>query len=126
EQDGEQARKEEDRRYQSRQGEVSTLIADNTLAKLEKEIDQMKRMQWQGMLFDAQSHIDDLDRSIKEKEEELERRKRHYEEIRDQLARERERVTKILLPRRYALQGEAQIFPVAVEVRFSSQTGGEK
>ena len=32
--------------------------------------------------------------------------------------RERERILKHLLPRRYALSGEAQVFPVCIEIRF--------
>ena len=124
--DGEAALTEEDRRYQSRQGEVSSLIAENTLAKLEREVGQLKQQRRQGRLFDAQSLMDELDRSIEIKQEELERRRRHYEEIREQLARERERITKVLLPRRYALQGDAQVFPVAVEIRLPYPEGGAR
>jgi hypothetical protein len=120
--DGEQARKDEDQRYQSRQGEVSTLIAENTLAKLEREIGLLKAQRSQGLLFASQGDLDAIDRSIEMRQEELNRRRAHYEEIREQLARERERIVKVLLPNRYALQGEAQVFPVAVEVRFP--TGG--
>jgi superfamily II DNA or RNA helicase len=116
--DGEQARKDEDQRYQSRQGEVSSLIAENTLAKLEREIGLLKSQRSQGLLFASQGDLDAIDRSIEMRQEELNRRRAHYEEIREQLARERERVVKVLLPNRYALQGEAQVFPVAVEVRF--------
>jgi len=124
--DGKTAREEEDRRYQSRQGEVSSLIAENTLAKLEREISQLKRQREQGQLFDAQSYMDELDRSIENKQQELERRQRHYEEVRQQLARERERITKFLLPRRYTMQGDAQVFPVAIEVRLPSPEGGAR
>ena len=122
--DGEEARKKEEQRYQSRQGEVSSLIADNTIAKLEREIAHLKRRRREGWLFDAESYFDDLDRSIETKQEELARRRRHYEEVREQLARERERIMRIVLPRRYALQGETQVFPVAIEVRLPLSKGG--
>ena len=122
--DGEEAHTKEEQRYQSRQGEVSSLIAENTVAKLEREIGKLKRQRRAGWLFDAQSYYDELDRSIEVKQEELTRRRRHYEEVREQLARERERIMKIVLPRRYALQGEAQVFPVAVEVRLPLPKGG--
>src|SRR5690606_2770145 len=111
-------RKNEDQRYQSRQGEVSTLIAENTLAKLEREIAALKAQRSQGFLFASQADLDAIDRSIEMRQEELGRRRAHYEEIREQLARERERIVKLLLPNRYTLSGEAQVFPVAVEVRF--------
>lgn len=122
--DGEQAREQEERRYQSRQGEVSALIEENTLAKLEREIAQLNRERQQGRLFNVESELEELDRSIEMKREELERRKRHYEEVREQLARERERIIRYLLPRRYALQGEAQVFPLAVEVWLPTPQGG--
>lgn len=124
--DGKQARKEEQERYQSRQGEVSSLIADNTLGKLEREIAQLKTAREQGLLFDHQARLDDLDRSIELKQQEQERRKLHYEEVREQLARERQRIMNLLLPKRFALQGDAQVFPVAVEVRFPRVKGGDR
>ena len=117
--DGEQARTEEDARYRSRQGEVSALIADNTLKKLERDIAELKRQKAQGLLFDGQAALDDMDRSIEMKEEERKRRESHYEEVRDQLAKERERILNRMLPRRYALHGDAQVFPLAVEIRFA-------
>ena len=42
----------------------------------------------------------------------------NYEELRKQLESERERVMRYLLPKRYALHGKAQVFPVAVEIRL--------
>jgi len=124
--DREKALEEEERRFQSRQGEVSTLIAENTLAKLQRQIDRLKRMSQQGMLFEQQAYCDEIDRSIELKQEELLRRKQHYEEVRQQLAQERERIVRRLLPKRFTLQGEAQVFPVAVEVRFPREQGGAK
>ena len=117
--DGEQAKTEEDARYRSRQGEVSALIADNTLKKLERDIAELKRQKAQGLLFDGQAALDDMDRSIEMKEEERKRRESHYEEVRDQLAKERDRILNRMLPRRYALHGDAQVFPLAIEIRFS-------
>lgn len=116
--DGKAAREVETARYKSRQGEVSTLIAENTLAKLEREIGKLRVERAQGRLFESQHALDDLERSIEAKQQELERRKQHYEEVREQLARERERILNRVIPRRYALEGEAQVFPVAVEIRF--------
>ena len=120
--DGKQAKAEEQARYQSRQGEVSQLIVDNSLAKLERDIGKLKRARQQGRLWEAQTYLDDLDRSLESKKEELERRRVHYEEVREQLARERDRIVNLLLPRRFTLQGEAQVFPVAIEVRFPPET----
>ncbi|MBU1700463.1 MAG: DISARM system SNF2-like helicase DrmD [Candidatus Eisenbacteria bacterium] len=116
--DGEQARKQEDERYRSRQGEVSSLIAENTLAKLEKEVKKLKQDRQQGMLFESVAHLDQLDRSIVDREEEIKRRTLHYEEVRAQLEKERERILNYLLPKRYAMEGTAQVFPVSIEIRL--------
>ena len=59
-----------------------------------------------------------FERSIESKREELERRRQHYEEVREQLARERERILNRVIPKRFAMEGEAQVFPVCVEIRF--------
>jgi len=116
--EGIQARERERERYRSRHGEVSSLIVENTLAKLEKEIGKLKVQKSQGLLFDEVEGIEAIDRSIEEKEEEIARRKRHYEEVRDRLERERKRILDYLLPKRHAMAGEAQVFPVCIEVRL--------
>jgi superfamily II DNA or RNA helicase len=115
---GLEARKQEEERYRSRQGEVSSLIAENTLAKLEREIAKLKAERAQGLLFDEAARLDAIDRSIEEKQAEITRRTRHYEEVRAQLDRERERILKHLLPKRHAMSAAAQVFPVAIEVRL--------
>ncbi len=116
--DGEQARRQEEERYRSRQGEVSSLIADNTLARLEREIAALQQEKQQGRLFDEEGRLDSIERSIEDKQEELARRTRHYEEVREQLDRERQRILGHLLPRRYAMRSESQVFPVVIEVRL--------
>lgn len=119
--DGEQAMRDEQERFRSRQGEVSALIEANTLAKLEREINFLKAERAQGRLWDLGANVDELDRSIDAKEQELNRRRLHYEEVRDQLAIERDRVLNRLLPKRFALEGTAQVFPLAVEVWLPSK-----
>lgn len=116
--DGKNAIEQENKNFQSRQGEVSTLIADNTLEKIEREIKALKRQRQEGRLFDSEDTLDEIDRDIAKKKEEIERRTRHYEEVRSQLTRERERVINRLLPRRYSIDGDASVFPLAVEIRL--------
>jgi len=116
--DGRRARREEDERYRSRQGEVSALIAETTIARLEREIERLEIERAQGLLFDEAGRLAAIERSIEEKQEEIRRRRRHYEEVREQLERERRRILEHLLPARYALAGAVQVFPVAVEVRL--------
>ena len=116
--DGEAARSREDERYRQRQGEVSALIEQATVARLAREIEDLTEKARQRGLFDEDEHLAALERSVEEKQDELARRRRHYEEIRDQLQRERERILDHLLPARFTLAGQAQVFPVAVEVRL--------
>lgn len=115
------ARKREIDRFQSRQGEVSALIEQQTLARLEREIEALQAERSQGLLFDADRRLDELVRSEEEKREELTRRRIHYEELRRQLAKERDRVIEHLLPKRYAMRGDAQVLPVAVEIRLPGE-----
>lgn len=119
--EGVRARQQEEERYRSRQGEVSALIAETTVGRLEREVVELKARRLQGLLFEEREQLDRLDRSIEEKEAEIVRRRRHYEEVRDQLEKERERILKYLLPKRYAMPGAAQVFPVAVEIRVPAE-----
>ena len=112
------ARQQEMDRYQSRQGELSTLIVQTTLQRLEREIVELKQQREQGVLFNYAQQLADIDASIRLKEEEVRRRQEHYAVLRDQLDRERRRVIEYLLPKRFALRGQAQVFPVAVELRL--------
>lgn len=116
-----EARKREMERFQSRQGEVSALIEQQTLVRLEREIEALQAERSQGLLFDADRQLDELVRSEEEKREELTRRRAHYEELRRQLAKERDRVIEHLLPKRYAMRGDAQVLPVAVEIRLPGE-----
>ena len=113
-----EARRRENDRYRQREGEVSTLIEQSTLRRLEREIGELKVKREQGQLFDEAGALDKLDRSIEQKEQEIERRRGHYEEIRHQLRRERSRILNLLLPARFELAGEAKVFPVTAEVRL--------
>ena len=114
--DGKEAIKDEEKRFQSRQGEVSAMIEANTIQKLEREIQQLNQRKLQGSLFENDAYLEELNRDIKRRQEEVDFRKKHYEEIRDQLTRERDRIINRLLPKRFALFGSAQVFPLAVEI----------
>ena len=116
--DGESARHREDARYRQRQGEVSALIERSTTARLTDELARLAERRRQGQLFDADERLAAIERSIEETEAELRRRKLHWQELRGQLDRERRRVLDGLLPKRFALAGDVQVFPVVVEVRL--------
>ena len=117
------ARDEAVSNFNSRQGEVSKLIQGNTMDRLEREIAEMRAKQKEAtnLLFGADTDlIQSLERDVVAKEEELKRRASHYNQIRKQLEEERERVLKQLIPRRFALEGSAQVHPIALEFVFSA------
>jgi superfamily II DNA or RNA helicase len=106
---------EERRRYQTRLQEISRAMNESTLSRLEREIEELGGKM---ALFGEEQQR--LDRIRLEKEEELTRRRTHYVELRDQLGRERERIIRLVIPRRHSLRGEdaVRVFPVAVEIRL--------
>jgi ERCC4-related helicase len=118
EKEAQSARKDAQERFTSRNREITALMGEQSLAKLEREIEEIAIDLRQGRLFDPEGRVERLQRTIAEKEEELERRQTHFAELREQLAKERERVVDRLLPARYTLRGSAQCFPVAVEIRL--------
>lgn len=118
ERDRTESEKTERDRFQQRQGEVSALIAQSTIQRLEREIEMMKAERQQGILFDRDSRLKDLERSVEQREGEVRRRRQHYDELRQQLQTERERVLNGIVPKRFALRGGGQVFPVAVEIRL--------
>ncbi len=105
-------------RFTSRHGEISALIEQTTMTRLEKEIEDLKEDRKQLNFEFASGELDSLDRSIEHKEAELRRRRSHYEEIRDELQKERTRILDHVIPNRYAMRGEAQVLPVCVEFVF--------
>jgi superfamily II DNA or RNA helicase len=109
-------------RFKARQAEVSRKAEQQTMASLDKALERIRlRLQAQRLqpvLYGHEEQLDDLERSERAKQEELARIKDHYEALRRQLAFERERVITHLLPKRYTLRGECQVFPVAVEIRL--------
>jgi hypothetical protein len=113
-----EAVRRENERFRSRQGEISVLIQENTVKRLEREIVELRADAMQGYLFDPEDRLAEIERSIAEKEEEIRRRTAHYEELREQLQQEQDRTTRYLIPARYSLRGAAQVFPVAIEIRL--------
>lgn len=116
------ARERERSRFQSRNAELSELITERRLEKLEREL-ELIRAEEGSLLFDPDGYIARLRLSAEDKQIELARLRSHIEELRAQLARERDRVLQQLLPRRHALRGEAQCLPVTIEIRLRRQEG---
>ncbi|WP_437578089.1 DISARM system SNF2-like helicase DrmD [Sorangium sp. So ce887] len=120
---GKRALTEERKRYQHRLKEVEAAMRETTLAKLEKERDKLIDRLKQGSLFpdiarETEARLVDLN-------DELHRRRTHYQDLLRVLEADQERVLTRMLPRRHALHGAAQVFPVAIEIRLPAAHSGD-
>lgn len=124
---GQEAHQVEKQRFNDRLKEVARARNENTLKKLEDEwrkLEQQKEAlkMRPALIPEIQAVSDAQLRQFETRqgdiEDELRRRRNHYEELQTQLEREKERVLEHLLPRRYTLRGQAQVFPVTVEIRL--------
>jgi hypothetical protein len=113
---GKDALKDEKERFAHRLKEVRRAMSETSIARLEKERDQLiQEMKQLSLLAEREWEQEARLRNL---EEELELRTRHYQELLDGLQVEQTRVLEQVLPRRYQLRNQAQVFPVAVEIRL--------
>lgn len=106
----------EKERFRHRLKEVERAMQETTLEKLEREREKLLSEMRQGALFPEL--VREREQELRDLDEELRRRRNHYQELLEQLRLEQSRVVERLLPKRYALRGCVQIFPVAVEIRL--------
>ena len=113
---GKLVRETEKKRFERRQRELQRAIGENQLARIAKEADKLREKARQMALF---SEIDqELQKRLADLDAELALRKGHYEQVQERLRDEEERTLKRVLPKRYALRGEARVYPIAVEIRL--------
>ena len=112
----EEEEKTQTARFKHRIGEIERLRNETNISKLEKEIREIEVEGRQLMLMPEDQRAQDA--RLRDKQEELERRLGQYKDLLTVLEHERDRVLKHLLPARYRLRGTAQVFPVAIEIRF--------
>ncbi|MFH1515547.1 MAG: helicase-related protein, partial [bacterium] len=111
----------EEKVYNKRRNEIQQLKGTQSIQKLEKEIAKLKADARQLRMFEREEEYKKYD-NIRDKEEELKRRTSHYDDLLEYIKNDYERLVKDILPKRYELQYEAQVFPVTVEIRLP---GGE-
>lgn len=113
---GKAVRDLETKRFKRRREELERAIGTNQLAKIAKEAEKLRAQARQLSLF---SEIDqETQKRLADLEAELALRKSHYEQVQERLATEAERTLERVLPKRYALRGEARVYPIAVEIRL--------
>ena len=100
-------------RLDARIAEIDVAMKDANVKAISKELDALIA-EGESWLFEEISR-DETERKQR-LEEELELRKRRYRELRDFLKNEQKRLLEEVLPRRYSLAGNIQVFPVGVEL----------
>jgi len=113
---GKSALAAEKERFQDRLKEVERAMKETTVQKIERERDKLLADMRQEVLFPE--FIRQREEELRDLEEELRRRRHHYQELLENLQVEQSRVLERLIPRRFTLRGHVQVFPVAVEIRI--------
>lgn len=118
---GKTAIEEEKERFRLRLKEVEKAMSENTIAKLQRERDDLIGDMRQLSLIDIDRRAQE-DR-LRDLDTELQRRSSHFRELLERLKTEQERVISNVLPRRYQLRQAAQVFPITVEIRLPENNG---
>jgi superfamily II DNA or RNA helicase len=113
---GKRSQEEEKKRFKDRLSEVERAMRETSLKKLERERDELLEDLRQGKLF--AEIIREKEIVLRNLEDEMERRRNHYQELLEMLKKDETRVIEQMLPRRYTLRGQVQVFPIAVEIRL--------
>ncbi|MFB2738068.1 DISARM system SNF2-like helicase DrmD [Umezakia ovalisporum] len=118
---GDLALKEEKERFKTRIREVQKAMQEDSIEKIKKERDKLlNEMQQLSLLYTDRRQQEERLRDLNQ---ELEFRLKHYQELLDLLQREQERVIKNILPKKYSLRDTARVFPVTVEIRLQQSIG---
>jgi ABC-type phosphate transport system auxiliary subunit len=113
---GDAVRELEKKRFEQRKKELERAIGENQLARITKEAEKLRARARQLSLF---AEVDqDIQKRLADLDAELALRRSHYEQVQQRLAIEAARTLEQVLPRRYALRGEARVYPIAVEIRL--------
>ena len=110
------ALKAERERFKSRIQEVERAMKETTIQKLETEREELLMDLQQLSLFPE--YVRANEEKVRDLDAEIERRRKHYRDLLDQLKSEQTRTIERILPKRYSLRSEAQVFPVTVEIRL--------
>ena len=107
---------EQSKAFANRIREVERAMAETTIARLEREKKGLEADLSQGFLFD--SMLRDAEGKLANLEEELKRRRNHYEELIRHLKKERGRILNEIIPTRFTLKDTVRVFPISVEIRL--------
>lgn len=112
----EQAKNHEKEAFEQRIREVAALQKAQSIEKLKREIEEQRLASIQQQLFDDADAI--AEKRLRDLEDELKRRQNQFGDLQQRLTAEKSRILEQVLPHRFALRGDAQVFPVTIEIRF--------
>ncbi|MCW7551828.1 DISARM system SNF2-like helicase DrmD [Endozoicomonas gorgoniicola] len=112
-----EAKDREKEAFDRRIKEVQSLKGAQSIEKLKREIEEERSQSalQLDMLEDANA---EAEKRLRDLEDELKRRQNQFGDLLDRLKSEKERILKQVLPQRFRLRGEAQVFPVTIEIRL--------
>ncbi|MCO5106227.1 MAG: DISARM system SNF2-like helicase DrmD [Burkholderiaceae bacterium] len=113
---GTAARLHEKEAFERRINEVAALQRDQSLDKLRREIEERRSASLQlDLLEDADERAA---RELRDLQDELKRRTGQFGDLLERLKSEKARILDRVVPLRYSLRSDAQVFPLTVEIRF--------
>ncbi|QXE87381.1 DISARM system SNF2-like helicase DrmD [Geomonas nitrogeniifigens] len=113
---GAEARDREKEAFERRINEVAALQRSQSVEKLKREIEERRSGALQLSLLEDANEI--AERQMRDLEDELKRRTGHFGELLERLKSEKARILERVIPSRFTLRGEMQVFPITVEIRF--------
>ena len=113
---GAEARLREKEAFERRINEVAALQKTQSIDKLKREIEERRSGALQLSLLEDANEI--AERQLRDLEDELKRRTGHFGELLERLKSEKSRILERVIPNRFTLRGDVQVFPVTIEFRF--------
>lgn len=110
------AKNQEKEGFERRIREVASLQKAQSIDKLKREIEEQRQAAIQQQLFDDADAL--AEKRLRDLEDELRRRQSQFGDLLERLKSEKDRVLEKVLPQRFALRGDAQVFPVTIEIRL--------
>lgn len=117
---GKAAEQHEKTAFEQRIREVSSLQRAQSIDKLKREIEEIRKTHIQLSLLDDADAL--AERTLRDLEDELKRRQNQFGDLQERLTQEKARILDHVLPNRFSLRGEAQVFPVTIEIRLPEVT----
>jgi hypothetical protein len=106
--------------FSQRITEVANLQRQQSIEKIKREIEERRSQSRQlSLLEDADERAE---RELRDLQDELKRRQSQFGDLRQRLEQERERIVNHVMPQRHTLLGQAQVFPVTIEIRLPEAT----